>query len=150
MTDKTNAPAVEGLFTMHPSAPRLLGTQCRACGTYFFPAERSFCRNPGCDKADLQEVELSRTGKLWSYTGANYKPPAPYVAKEPFEPYAIAAVELEKEGLTILGQVADGILPNALRTGMAMELVLRELYQDDEHVYLTWNWKPIDGEEGEA
>jgi hypothetical protein len=28
---------------------------------------------------------------------------------------------------------------------MPMELVLRELYQDDEHIYMTWNWKPADG-----
>ena len=148
MTDKSPAPAVDGLFTIDPNEPRLLGTQCRACGTYFFPAEKTFCRNPACDRADLQEVELSRTGKVWSYTSANYKPPPPFVAKEPFEPFAIAAVELEKEGITILGQVADGVGVDALQTGMSMELVLRELYEDDEHVYLTWNWKPANG--GEA
>ena len=34
---------------------------------------------------------------------------------------------------------------DALKTGMPMELVLRELYEDDEHVYFTWNWKPTDG-----
>ncbi len=145
MTDKTRAPAVEGLFTMDANAPRLLGTQCRACGTYFFPAENTFCRNPACDRADLQEVELSRTGKVWSYTSANYKPPAPFVAKEPFEPFAIAAVELEKEGLTVLGQVVAGVQVDQLATGMTMELVLEELYQDDEHVYMTWKWKPSDG-----
>jgi hypothetical protein len=148
MTEKTLAPAVEGLFTMDPREPRLLGTRCRACGTYFFPAERTFCRNPACDQADLEELALSRTGKVWSYTSASYKPPPPFVAKEPFEPFAIAAVELEAEGITILGQVADGIGVDALRTGMPMELVLRELYQDEEHVYLTWNWKP--GDDGSA
>ena len=95
MTEKTKAPAVEGLFTMDPRDPRLLGTQCRACGTYFFPAERTFCRNPSCDRADLEEVPLSSKGKVWSYTSASYKPPPPFVAKEPFEPFAIAAVELE-------------------------------------------------------
>jgi uncharacterized OB-fold protein len=145
MPDKTNAPAVEGLFTMDPREPRLLGTRCRACGTYFFPAEKTFCRNPACDHADLEEVPLSRTGKVWSYTSANYKPPPPFVAQEPFEPFAIAAVELEEEGITILGQVADGIGVDALKTGMPMELVLRELYEDDEHVYFTWNWKPTNG-----
>jgi len=144
MTHKTPAPAVQGLFTMDPREPRLLGTQCRACGTYFFPAERTFCRNPACDEAALREVELSRAGTVWSYTSANYKPPAPFVAKDPFEPFAIAAVELEEEGITILGQVADGIGVDALETGMPMELVLRELYQDDEHIYMTWNWKPMD------
>jgi uncharacterized OB-fold protein len=144
MTEKTNAPAVEGLFTMDRHEPRLLGTRCRTCGTYFFPAEKTFCRNPSCDQADLEEVPLSRRGKVWSYTSASYKPPAPFVAKEPFEPFAIAAVELEAEGITVLGQVADGVTVDALTTGMSMELVLRELYQDDEHVYYTWNWKPAD------
>ena len=147
MTDKTHAPAVEGLFTMDPQEPRLIRTQCRACGTYIFTPENTFCRNPACDHADLAEVKLSRTGKIWSYTSANYKPPAPFVAKEPFEPFAIAAVELEKEGITVLWQVADGIGVDALKTGMPMELVLRELYDDDEHVYLTWSWKPVKGSE---
>jgi len=143
MTEKTHVPAVEGLFTMDLREPRLLGTRCRGCGTYFFPGEKTFCRNPACDHTDFEEVALSRTGKVWSYTNASYKPPAPFVAKEPFEPFAIAAVELEKEGITILGQVADGIGVDALATGMPMKLVLRELYQDDEQVYFTWNWKPI-------
>jgi uncharacterized OB-fold protein len=143
MTDKAHLPAVEGLFTMDRVEPRLLGTRCGNCGTYFFPAEKTLCRNPGCDEGDLRDVELSRRGKIWSYTGASYKPPAPYVAKEPFEPFAIAAVELEREGITILGQVADGIGTNALRTGMDMEIVLRPLYEDDDHVYLTWSWKPV-------
>jgi len=131
---------------MVPDAPCLVGTRCRACGTYFFPAERTFCRNPRCDRAELEDCELSRRGRLWSYTSASYPPPAPFVAKEPFEPFAIAAVELETEGLTVLGQVADGIGTDALQTGMPMELVLRPLYEDEEHVYYTWNWKPDHGE----
>ena len=28
---------------------------------------------------------------------------------------------------------------------MPMELVLRELYEDDEQIYMTWNWKPAGG-----
>lgn len=145
---KAKVPAIDGLFTMDPAEPRLLGTKCRSCGTYFFPAENTFCRNPDCDEGELEEVRLSRTGRLWSYTSANYQPPAPFVAKDPFEPFAIAAVELEAEGIMILGQVADGIGVDALETGMPMELVLRELYQDQDQVYLTWNWKPADDAAG--
>jgi uncharacterized OB-fold protein len=148
MSGKTHAPAVEGLFTMDPREPHLIGSQCRACGTYFFPAEKTFCRNPNCDRADLREVELSRAGRIWSYTSANYKPPAPFIAKEPFEPFAIAAVALEQEGLTILGQVVPGVSLDELEMGMMMELVLDELYQDDIHVYLTWKWKPVSRSEG--
>ena len=144
MPDKPHAPAVEGLFTIDADEPHLLGTQCRGCGTYFFPAETTFCRNPSCEQADLQAVKLSRRGTVWSYTSANYKPPPPFVSKEPFEPFAIAAVTLEAEGITILGQVADGIGVDALKTGMPMELVLRELYEDEDHTYLTWSWKPVD------
>lgn len=148
MSGKTHTPAVEGLFTMDPREPHLIGSQCGGCGTYFFPAEKTFCRNPTCDRAELRDVELSRMGRVWSYTSANYKPPAPFVAKEPFEPFAIAAVALEKEGLTILGQVVAGVGVDELQTGMTVELVLDELYQDDDHVYLTWKWKPVAGSEG--
>ena len=36
---KTRAPAIEGWFTMDEASPRLLGTRCTTCGTYFFPKE---------------------------------------------------------------------------------------------------------------
>ena len=148
MSDKTHVPAVEGLFTMDPLEPHLIGSHCRGCGSYFFPAEMTFCRNPACHQAELHEVELSRVGRVWSYTSANYKPPTPFVAKEPFEPFAIAAVELDKEGLTILGQVIGGVGVDELETGMAMELVLDELYRDDDHVFVTWKWRPAGGGAG--
>ncbi len=48
-------------------------------------------------KNGFDEVELSRTGTIWSYTNACYKPPAPFVAADPHVPYAIAAGQLEKE-----------------------------------------------------
>jgi uncharacterized OB-fold protein len=54
------------------------------------------------------------------------------VAPEPFVPFAIAAVELEKERMTILGQVVSGVDVDALRVGMPVELVLETLYRDGE------------------
>ena len=55
--------------------------------------------------AELEEVALSRTGKLWSYTTNHYKPPEPYVAPDPFTPYTVAAVELIEERIVVLGQL---------------------------------------------
>ena len=32
-----------------------------------------------------------------------------------------------------------------LEVGMAMELVLGPLYEDDEHEYVVWQWAPAGG-----
>jgi uncharacterized OB-fold protein len=139
---KQRTPAIEGWFDMDADAPHLLGTQCRSCKTYFFPRETSFCRNPGCAGTEFDEVPLSRRGRLWSFTNNCYKPPAPYVSPEPFEPYAIAAVELEREKMVVLGQVVAGVSVESLKAGMAMELVLDTLFEDDGNEYVIWKWRP--------
>jgi uncharacterized OB-fold protein len=64
------------------------------------------------------------------------------VAAEPFEPYALAAVELEDEGIVVLGQVATGVRAADLRVGMEMQLELDTLHRDDEHEYLVYVWAP--------
>ena len=86
---------------------------------------------------------MSRTGTLWSYTNACYKPPAPFVAAEPFEPYAIAAVQLEAEQMVVRGQVVEGTGVEALKVGMPMELVLEPLHETDDDVKITWKWQPM-------
>lgn len=140
---KPRLPAVEGWFTMDAEGPHLLGTRCAACKSYFFPRETVCCRNPECQATSLEEVRLSRHGKLWSFTNNCYKPPAPYVAADPFVPYSIAAVELEREKMVILGQVVSGVGVERLRAGMEMELVLETLFEDDTSQYVVWKWKPV-------
>ncbi len=139
---KTAVPAVEGWFTMDPERPTLLGTRCESCGNRFFPKVEGFCRNPDCDGTELVEVALSRTGRIWSYTDNRYQPPPPYVAGDPFEPFALAAVELEGEKMVVLGQVVQGVAARDLNVGDEMELVLGPLYEDDDHTYMVWKWKP--------
>ncbi len=139
---KAQLPAVDGWFRMDPEEPRLLGTRCRSCKTYFFPKETVYCRNPACSSSELDEVPLSPRGKLWSFTNNCYAPPKPYVAPEAFEPYAVAAVELEEEKMVVLGQVAPGVGVESLRAGMEMELVLGTLYEDDDNEYVIWKWRP--------
>jgi uncharacterized OB-fold protein len=140
---KTQTPAVAGWFTLDAKRPALLGTRCTGCGSVFFPREETFCRNPGCAGTSFEEVELSSRGRLWSYTNNCYAPPAPYVSpKEPFEPYAIAAVELEREKMVVLGQVVAGVGVDQLEVGMPMQLVLDTLYEDEQNEYIVWKWKP--------
>lgn len=142
MSGKPLVPAIEGWHTME-AKPHLIGTQCEDCGTYFFPKQTHYCKNPACESTDFREVQLSRTGHIWSYTNACYKPPAPFVAKEPFEPYAIAAVQLEDEQMVVLGQVVEGITVADLKVGMPMELVLETLHETDEDTKVTWKWQPL-------
>jgi uncharacterized OB-fold protein len=130
-------PVLEGWFTTGPE-PQLLGTRCVACGTYYFPRLKTFCRNPDCAGGTFEELPLSRTGKLWSFTNAAYPPPEPYVASEPYQPFGIAAVELERERMTVLGQLATGVDLATLRAGQPMVLVVEPL--DDGK--LAWKWKP--------
>ena len=134
-------PAVEGWFTTPADGsgdePRLIGAQCPACRTYVFPPRPAGCPNPACDNDPLDQVELSSRGKVWSYTENRYAPPPPFVASDPFEPYALAAVELEAEGLIVLGQVARGILAKDLKVGMEMKLDIDRLENTDTLIY-TW------------
>jgi len=145
---KERVPAVEGWFTTG-DRPALLGSRCTACGTYFFPRESGFCRNPACTGREFDEVELSRRGRIWSFTDNRFKPPPPYVSPDPFVPYTIAAVELATERIVVLGQLVEGVDPSTLRAGTEVELVLGTLYSDDEREYLVWKWQPVDtGERG--
>ncbi len=139
---KTKVPAVQGWFSMDTREPHLLGSRCRKCRSYFFPKESFFCRNPACDGSEFEEVPLSRTGTVWSFTTNYYQPPAPYVSADPFVPYTIAAVELAQERMVILGQVAAGVDPSTLKVGMHMELVLEKLFEDQQSEYVVWKWRP--------
>lgn len=145
MSQKPKVPAVEGWYTLDENQPHLIGSQCDRCKTYFFPRQSQFCRNPECDSTEFTDVQLSRTGTVWSYTNACYKPPEPFVADDPFVPYAIAAVELDREKMIVLGQVVKGVDVDQLKVGMKMELALETLHEDAESIKVVWKWKPLGG-----
>ena len=92
----------------------------------------------------LERVPLSRSGTLWSYTNACYQPPKPYVSPDPFQPFAIAAVALEKERMIVLGQVVTGVGVERLRIGMPMRVVLETLYGDSHAEKVVWKWSPLE------
>ena len=150
VTAGASQPAIDGWFTVGgpgTDGPRLIGSRCGLCGTYAFPPRDGACPNPACISDSLESVELSHTGTLWSFAENHYAPPAPYVAAEPFEPYALAAVELETEGMVILGQAARGVRAADLRVGMPMRLGIDVLFTGDDGVdRLIWVWEPMDGE----
>jgi hypothetical protein len=137
-------PIVEGWFTTGQQ-PALLGSRCTECASTYFPpvpTEGSFCRNPGCSGDTFDRVELARRGVVWSYTDAQYQPPAPYVAADPYVPFALAAVTLP-EGLVVVGQVANGFGVDDLRVGSEVELVVEPMSGLDGDK-VVWRWRPIE------
>ena len=148
MSNEARVPALgaEGWFTYDTDEPHLLGLRCTTCSTSVFPKAGHGCPNPACDGTDLVEVELSRRGTVWSYTDARYQPPPPYVpTAEEYQPFALAAVELDADGIVVLGQVAAGFGVTDLHVGKRVELVVEPLFADDDTEHTIWKWRPVDG-----
>ena len=148
----TQLPAIDGwLATDDSGVAHLIGGKCPQCGTYVFPPRANNCPNPGCDGDELDQVPLSRRGTVWSYTENRYAPPPPYPSPDPFEPFAVAAVELADEGLIVLGKVVEGTLAADLKVGMEMELTTMPLYTDDDGVErIVYAWRIADNERWHA
>jgi uncharacterized protein len=139
---KTRVPAVEGWFATD-GEPALIGRRGTETGAFFFPPDQAVSRHPGAPTEQLEEVALSRRGRVWSWTTNHYQPPDPYVAPDPFVPYTVVAVELAEEQMVVLGPLAAGADATALTVGAEVELTLGTLYEDDEHEYVMWGWRPV-------
>ena len=139
MSDPVYRPENWSASPLENKTAQLVGGRCARCGKVSFP-RADVC--PGCaSRGPMSQVLLSRRGKLWSFTNNCYKPPAPYVSKDPFETFAIAN-ELEREKMVVLGQVVPEVGVGDLKAGMEMELVLDTLFEDDENEYMVWKWRP--------
>ena len=140
MVDKKKVPLVEGLFTWPSDTPQLIGSRCKKCGTVSFP-KAPFCPNPDCEKSteNVEVVELSNRGKLYTWTVQVYPPAQPF-KMEPFEPFPIGMVDLP-EGLRVLGMLTT----DKVDFGAEVEMTTRRLYEDDKNEYVTWAWKPVSG-----
>lgn len=158
--ERTRTPVVSGWFTGDDAAEgaapaggfRLLGTRCSACAAVFFPREDAYCRNPHCPGGgELAQTELSPRGRVWSYTDGRYRPPAPYVSdpNAPWTPYTLVAVELEAEGMVVLGQTVPGVTVADLAVGMEVEVVDGVLNEDAESAttWTTWHFRPVEVKE---
>ncbi len=145
----SRTPVIEGWFTTGPE-PALLGSRCTTCASVFFPRTEGFCRNPRCEGEEFEVTELSRRGIVWSYTDAQYQPPAPYIpAGDPYVPFALAAVEIP-EGLVVLGQLAEGYGVQDVRVGTEVELVVETLHTDETGERTIWRWLPLNPAEADS
>ncbi len=139
MANKKKVPIIEDLFTWPSDDPRIIASRCKKCGTVGFP-KLPFCPNPDCEKVreNIEQIELSKQGILYSYTFQHYEPPEPFRLK-PFKPYAIGMVDFP-EGIRIWGMITR---MEDLEIGMQVETTVGKLYEDEENEYITWMWNPV-------
>ena len=88
-------------------------------------------------------MAFDRLGILASYTVVRYPPPPPYVAPDPFVPFAIAEVEFPN-GVQVVGPVT-GEHGFDFTVGQSMETLVGRYYTDETgQDIIGWMFKPID------
>ncbi|MFC1920312.1 Zn-ribbon domain-containing OB-fold protein [Chloroflexota bacterium] len=129
---KTRVPIREGYLTEEKEGASLLASKCRACGQVYFPP-RDRC--PECHGMDMEEVKLSRSARLYTYTVVHmpvhkYKPP-----------FALAWVELP-EGVRVFTQL-KGWENAELKIGMDMKMIIDTLWEDEEKEVYGYKYEPV-------
>jgi len=125
-------PIREGIFTENNGAGRLIGNKCASCGQIYFP-KADFCFS--CLSKVMEEVPLSRRGKLYSYTIGRL----PSTRFSP--PYFVGMVDLP-EGVRIFAplKVTDG---QTVGIGMDMEVVIEALFEENDKYVIGYKFKPL-------
>ena len=125
-------PVKEGIFTESPDGAILLANRCKSCKQIFFPKVVS-CLS--CFNEDMEELKLSRKGKLNSYT-IGYMPSSHF---QP--PYAIGYVDMP-EGVLIFTPLR--IVENKpFNIGMEMEVTIETLWQEGDNEVIGYKFKPV-------
>jgi uncharacterized OB-fold protein len=117
--------------------PCLLGSRCRECRNVVFP-KMPVC--PACRRnASMDEIELGRTGKLYSHTIA-------HVAPQGFSaPFFQVFIDLP-EGPRVFALVGSEcpVEPGVLEDGMEMRLIVEPLADTPERRdFLTYKYIPM-------
>ena len=117
-------PMIDNAFKMpRGEKPYLIGGKCKSCGCVSFP-KRVMC--PACAKeGTIEEMPLSRVGKLYSFTVARVAP----MGFKP--PYVVGDVELP-EGIRLFSIITNcDPSEEELKIGMDLELVIEKFSEDE-------------------
>jgi uncharacterized protein len=114
----------------------LIGSKCKKCGRYFMP-QRKWCGY--CAEPCTEPIELSREGKLTSYSLMNRKPEYALIAT----PYVLGEVTIP-EGIIIYSVINEKNVKN-LKMGQRVRLDTVEIKKDDSGNSISaYAFKPCD------
>jgi uncharacterized OB-fold protein len=125
-------PFHEGLFVEDAEGARLIANKCRSCGQIFFPS-KNMCLE--CFGEELEEVSLSRKGKLYTYAISrvpvhHYNPP-----------HATGYIDLP-EGVRVFAPI-KGWEEHPLKIGMEMELIIDKLWEEEGKDMIGYKFRPV-------
>jgi uncharacterized OB-fold protein len=134
----------EGLFRVDGDRAVLFGSRRRSSGVVKFPAERPELFDGSPDtQADIESLELSTEGTLYTFTTQEFPPPLPYKGnRDPktFRPYIVGFVELE-EGLLVESLII-GAAAGDLQIGQSLVSATTTLQTADGQSLLTFAFRP--------
>lgn len=121
------------LTGLEPGA-RLLAHQCPSCKQVFYPRNAELCLQ--CLHETLDDIELSREGKLYSFTRSE----VPSRHLKP--PYVCGFVELP-EGIRVFAPMHPDSEQAHLHTGLPVELVVGEVWRTEQEAVIGYHFKPL-------
>jgi len=136
----------EGLFRVDGDRAILFASRRRSSGAVKFPAERPelFDGEPEI-QGDIEAIELSTKGTLYTYTTQEFPPPLPYKGnRDPkvFQPYVVGFVELT-EGVLVESLIV-GVPADQLRIGQPLVSTTTTLETGGGQPLLTFAFRPED------
>jgi uncharacterized OB-fold protein len=134
----------EGLFRVDGERTVLFASRRRSSGVIKFPAERPELFDGDAEiQDDIEAIELSTEGTLYTYTTQEFPPPLPYKGnRDPkvFKPYVVGFVELA-EGVLVETLIVDAT-PAELRIGQPLVSTTTTLQSADAEPVLTFAFRP--------
>jgi uncharacterized protein len=118
----------------------LFGSRRRSTGMVKFPAERPELFD---GDADIEPIELSTNGTLYTFTTQEFPPPLPYRGKrspDEFKPYVVGFVELE-EGVLVESLIVN-VAAGDLRIGQPLLSTTTTIETADGQSFTTFAFQP--------
>ncbi len=134
----------EGLFRVDGDQAVLFGSRRRSTGVVKFPAERPELFEASPDvQADIEKIELSTEGTLYTFTTQEFAPPLPYKGnRDPkvFRPYIVGFVELA-EGVLVESLIV-GVAADQLQIGQPLVSTTTTIETEAGESLLTFAFRP--------
>ena len=137
----------EGLFRIDQGRTVLFASRRRSSGAVKFPAERPELFDDPEIRDDIEFIELSTEGTLYTYTTQQFPPPLPYKGnRDPkiFAPYVVGFVELP-EGVLVETLVV-GVTADQLTIGQRLVSTTATLETEDGKSLTTFAFHPLEND----